>query len=198
MTNDFHVAQSATVLTPTQVQGAFFEAIYENNTIKAAEMLRAGASIEVHDNNGYNALHAAARHGRTDAVRLLVEQEPLMDAVTRDGFTALHLAARHGHTDTMRSLIKHGASPDALTGDFLFTPLHLAVCRGNSDAVRLLVMSGASVDMQDRHGLTALNWAKRNQFTDVVRILESPVRTEQPDRRSKIGGIETAWSDLGL
>lgn len=56
------------------------------------------------------ALHAAARHGRIDALRLALDLGVPIDGRDRQGLTALHHAARAGHLDVLRELVARGAS----------------------------------------------------------------------------------------
>ena len=101
---------------------------------------------------------AAARSGRVDAVKLLLEQgaDPNADDVLEEQ-TALMWAAAEGHLDVVDALLDAGANPnlkarvteltkrstrtDFPTGGF--TALHWAVRDGNEPIVRRLLEGGA-------------------------------------------------------
>jgi len=76
------------------------------------EAIDAGADINAQDKDGWTALHLAARHGNSEAVRLLLDNGANPDLVTKpneDGITALDLAAYYGHTkcaDTLRPITR--------------------------------------------------------------------------------------------
>jgi len=79
-------------------------------------------TIESTSPHGVRALHLAARHGRLEAARLLLDRGAQIDAVTNDHHTQrtpLHLAANGGHLEVVRLLLERGASVAArdLDGD---------------------------------------------------------------------------------
>lgn len=114
---------------------------------KAAEetvkpLLQAGASTS--DEGGSTPLHAAARVGHTEAVKLLLAAGASVAAADKQGCTPLHAAARacnvnglaaasEGHTEAVELLLAAGASVAAVNkqGD---TPLHYTAGRGNAAA----------------------------------------------------------------
>ena len=57
-------------------------------------------------------LHYAARTGRAEVLRLLIERGADVDACTKEGVTALHEAAVGDHLDCVRLLNKAGAQLD--------------------------------------------------------------------------------------
>jgi len=92
-------------------------------------------------------LIAAAREGRLDAVRLLLDRgaDPNM-AVPGDG-NALIMAAREGHADIVALLLDRGASIDQIVpGDE--NALICASGNGHLDVVKLLVARGADVNVR--------------------------------------------------
>jgi len=68
------------------------------------------AHLHKMDRFGGTGLHAAARHGHTSAVRLLLEYGADPNARdTGDNASALHFAAGYGHAETARTLLDAGA-----------------------------------------------------------------------------------------
>ncbi|KZV62670.1 ankyrin, partial [Peniophora sp. CONT] len=55
------------------------------------------------------ALHTAARSGRVEVCRLLLEHGALVEDADNDGDTPLHEAANSGHLDTVRLILQHPA-----------------------------------------------------------------------------------------
>jgi len=81
--------------------------------------------------------------------------------------------SNRGQADAMRVLLEAGANPDVLTpnrekkatdgNEFVFggeTALHGAARARKIDVIRLLAEYGATLDMKDRNGLTALDFAE--------------------------------------
>lgn len=65
--------------------------------------------------NNITPLHVAAKWGRIDMVKLLLDNGALFDSRTRDGLTPLHCAARSGHNSVCTMLIDAGCNPSAKT-----------------------------------------------------------------------------------
>jgi ankyrin repeat protein len=111
------------------------------------------------------ALTYAARSGRVDAIRALVEAGARVDADPYRG-TALTWAAVNGRVDAIRALVELGADVDAL-GTFGgpdhgegVTALHLAAQAGRDASVEALLELGADPRLRDRlHDGPAAGWA---------------------------------------
>ncbi|XP_023521162.1 ankyrin repeat domain-containing protein 39-like [Cucurbita pepo subsp. pepo] len=83
-----------------------------------------GTVADIKDANKRGALHFAAREGKTEVCKYLLEELKLdVDTRDEDGETPLIHAARQGHTDTARYLIESGANP-AIASDLGATALH--------------------------------------------------------------------------
>jgi len=68
-------------------------------------------------------LHAAARHGRLEALELGLSVGLAIDAVDGRGLTALHHAVHAGHLDIARALVARGASLTVRDPTYDGTPL---------------------------------------------------------------------------
>jgi ankyrin repeat protein len=123
------------------------------------------------------ALVWAAKAGRVDAIRLLVESGARVDADPYRG-TALTWAAAKGRADAIHVLVELGADPNQRGtfggpshGDGV-TAIHLAAQSGQCEAVVVLLELGADPLMLDNlHGGTALGWARfggHEEFSDVL------------------------------
>ena len=123
------------------------------------------------------ALVWAAKSGRVEAVRLLVELGAHVDADPYRG-TPLAWAAVNGRVDAVRALMELGADPDQ-RGTFGgpthgqgVTAIHLAAQAGRRDAVVALLDAGADPSIRDElHGGHALGWARTGGHGDFADIL---------------------------
>jgi ankyrin repeat protein len=123
------------------------------------------------------ALVWAAKAGRTDAVRLLVELGAHVDADPYRG-TALTWAAVNGRVDTVRALVELGADPNR-RGTFGgpdhgqgVCAVHVAAQAGRRDAVAALLELGADPLLVDElHGGDALGWARFGGHEELADIL---------------------------
>jgi len=60
-------------------------------------------------------LHVAAKWGKNNMVKVLLENSAQIDAKTRDGLTPLHCAARSGHEQVVSTLLENSAPISART-----------------------------------------------------------------------------------
>jgi ankyrin repeat protein len=123
------------------------------------------------------ALVWAAKAGRVEAIRLLVELGAWIDCDPYRG-TPLTWAAVNGRVDAVRALIDLGADPDQ-RGTFGgpshgegVTAIHLAAQSGQREAVIALLELGADALIRDElHNGTALGWARvgcNEELADVL------------------------------
>lgn len=57
----------------------------------------------------------AAKWGKNNMVKILLENSAQIDAKTRDGLTPLHCAARSGHEEVVNTLLENSAPISART-----------------------------------------------------------------------------------
>jgi ankyrin repeat protein len=112
----------------------------------------------------------AARTGDAQAVNLLLQQHPDVNAAAADGTTALHWAVRNDHLEIADTLIRAGANvkTSSLHG---ITPLYLASGQGNASMIRRLLVAGSDPNGTDSTGDTMLMAAVRAASADAVRAL---------------------------
>lgn len=67
-------------------------------------------AIDYEDGCGNSALHRVAESGRTDIIKLLINNHHKVNSKNNAGDTPLHIAARSGELETVIALLNHGAS----------------------------------------------------------------------------------------
>ncbi|KAM0842484.1 hypothetical protein ACQ4PT_058338 [Festuca glaucescens] len=156
-------------------QTAFFDAATEGDLRRLRELASgkdakekawlADVSIQ-----GLGPFQAAARLGRVDVCRCMVEELGFdINAGSKIGVTALSAAALDGKMDAVRYLLDHGADPNK-KDDAGSVPLHCAAKFGHDEAASLLLSRGASVDIAYFHG-TPLHIAAAYGKTSVIKVL---------------------------
>ena len=113
---------------------------------------------------GYSALHAAARIGFINVIKLLLDNGANINIQSlATGGTPLHTAAGTKNTDVARYLISRGAKTEILDASG-FTPITHAVIQVNLDMVKVLVESGAVIDTRSPNDImrTPLIFAAAN------------------------------------
>ncbi len=112
----------------------------------------------------------AAKAGRADVVRALIQQHVDVNTREPDGTTPLHWMVRADDVDSARLLIRAGASID-VTNRYGVTPLALAAANGSPRMLTLLVGNGADVNAANPEGETALMIAAKTGDPESVRAL---------------------------
>ena len=123
-------------------------------------------------------LHYAAAGGYVDIVRLLLENDADVNAITDILWTPLHYAALNGNIDLALLLIKNGATLNARDAELL-TPLYYAVFNNHHTLAVHLINADAKVYGNNENGeysnvsakcyrMVAENYAKRQKCKDKI------------------------------
>ncbi|XP_044499913.1 ankyrin-1-like [Mangifera indica] len=125
---------------------------------------------DIKDANQRGALHFAAREGKTDVCKYLLEELNLdVNTQDEDGETPILHAARQGHAETVKYLFEHGANP-AIPSNLGATALHHSAGIGNIELLKYLLSKGVEVDSESDSG-TPLVWAAGHAQQDAVKVL---------------------------
>nr|XP_043622186.1 ankyrin repeat-containing protein At5g02620 [Erigeron canadensis] len=126
------------------------------------------ASIKA--NNGFDALHIAAKQGDLDILKVLMEAHPeLSMTVDISNTTALHTAAMQGNIDVMNYLLEIESSLASIARSNGKTALHSASRNGHVQVVKALLEKAPGISARnDKKGQTALHMAAKCQNHEVV------------------------------
>jgi len=127
-------------------------------------LIESGADIFLIDNDGFTALHYAARKGLTEIAKLLVERGAEIDKYPDSskfyaGYTPLILACDssrdHKTLEVVKYLVEKGANLEKV--EFAFkSPLTAAVFAKSTNTIRFLLESGANPNNALNDGRTPL------------------------------------------
>ncbi len=147
--------QAVQTLDELDFERGLWTAAMNGNLSKCKKLLEKGTNPNIRDDSGYTALHYAARSGKLDICRLLVEDYHAdVNVKTREGLaTPLHRAAFMGRNEVCKFLIQQGARVNEQDADGM-TPLHKAVQQGKEETVQLLMSCNADVGVRDKKGRT--------------------------------------------
>jgi len=115
-------------------------------------------------------LHYAARAGKAEVVRQLLEDGADVHERTPDGRTPLIVGAFGGSVDVLRLLLAHGAEING-RDDVGNTPLIVAARNAWAASVRFLLDAGADPDLRNGAGETAFSIASHRRFTRIFEML---------------------------
>jgi ankyrin repeat protein len=119
---------------------ALYLAVLGNNLAAIELLVQHHAVVNGSNPNGETALHAAAKEGNLDVVKLLVSQWP--EGVKQADVclnTPLHDAAMMGYTEVVKFLVELWPQGISARDSQLNTPLHKAARKGKTDVVKFLV-----------------------------------------------------------
>ena len=140
-------------------------------------LAKAGANLELLDNDRYDAVTIAAVADDEETLRVLLSLGASARLVTSvyDG-TALIAAAHLGHDGVVRQLIAAGAPLDHVN-NLHWTAVIESIVLGNGGVrhqatLRALLEAGASTSLTDSNHITPLQMAKTRGYQAMVQMLE--------------------------
>jgi ankyrin repeat protein len=142
--------------------------------VEALEAFVGSEDINASDENGWTALHIAARNGNIEIIRLLLSQPDLdVNAKNKWQSTPLMIAAGSGNLAIIDLLLRHPKTAIDLQAEYYRrTALIEAAVRGHISVVKTLVAHGANVNMADKTGRnSALVEALKNGHANVSTFL---------------------------
>lgn len=140
-----------------------------DSSLKAMAVLLAWpkTKVEVRTLNDESPLMLAALKGLTEICQQLIE---LGADVNKPGWTPLHYAASNGHLSVMALLLDHHAYIDAASPNGT-TPLMMAARYGSFAAAKLLLEAGADPSLKNDLGLSAVDFARVVDRSDVIELI---------------------------
>ncbi|KAJ5377374.1 uncharacterized protein N7496_004783 [Penicillium cataractarum] len=138
-------------------------------------LLDYGAALEILDHVGLPALHWASKENHLETARLLLSRGAEVDRFGSDEKSALHLAVISDQLPIAELLLENGADVNMPEGTSGQTPLILAARSSFVETAHLLLSNGANPQLRDREGLTALDWARMNDYREMTALLEERI-----------------------
>ena len=134
-------------------------------------LLKDGANVNQHNDDGETAIDVAIEKGHTEIVGLLIDNGVDMDGKNQY-IPPLLSACGKGNTEMVKLLLDKGADINITENEDMSTPLIWATITKQAKVVQLLLDRGADLNAYDDNGDTALDWAEKNKQTEIVKILK--------------------------
>ncbi|UKZ61580.1 uncharacterized protein TrAtP1_002839 [Trichoderma atroviride] len=150
---------------------AIWQASRAGNQTAVEQLLKLSPDLEVKNDNGQTALHAASDNPLLTKLLLDAGANPM--ALCNSGKTPFMLAAdeENGHL-VIQHYIDHDVECDFNVQDKQGkTALHIAATSGTLDTVKLLCSSHSSITARTNQGATALHYAALSGKLDVIEYL---------------------------
>ncbi|KAI6755752.1 unnamed protein product [Fusarium graminearum] len=144
-------------------------------------------------------LHDAARRGRVNDVKMLLDQG-VSPAAFYGGKSPLHTSAMHGNAESTRLLLEKGADIEAKdkTG---WTALLIAATFSNHETLKLLLEKGADIEAKDKYGWTALLIAARFSKHKILELLlekGADIEAKDEDGRTALNKAALVGNSLAV
>ncbi|MGL4677485.1 MAG: ankyrin repeat domain-containing protein [Brevinema sp.] len=143
-----------------------FQAVYQNNRMKVAELLNNKVDPNIRDEY-YRTPLMYANNKSLDIVELLLARGAYINTRDSGGNTALMIASEKGYTDLIRLLLNYSVLVNA-ENRLGITALHLAVQNGHTDIVIALTDHSANINHLNPMGLPPIFEAVKNGYTGIV------------------------------
>ncbi|XP_047084828.1 ankyrin repeat domain-containing protein 65-like [Lolium rigidum] len=162
-------------------------AVGEEGSCEIVELLLSKGAYVDALNLGGTALHIAARHGRDDIMKVLLDHHADHKiALGGAGYTALFIATAMCSLKCVKLLLEAGADVDGACKE---SPLMIAATAGSTDILKCLVLAGADANIPDSLGRAPIEIAARSGRRENVEIL-FPVTSRIPSVRDwSVDGI---------
>ncbi|XP_019770232.1 ankyrin repeat domain-containing protein 27 [Dendroctonus ponderosae] len=136
-------------------------------------------NINMRNKDGYTLLHVAAKFGRTEIVRILLDDGALLNVRTLDTlFTPLHLAVKFQKLQTVKELLQCGGCNVEAQDHRGNTPLYYACKTNNIKIVELLLQNGADCHKKNYEEQTVLQLCEDKNLFRIRKMF-----------RENIGGV---------
>lgn len=114
-------------------------------------------TIEAKNNNGWTALFAAARNGKADVIKLLLQDGADIRSKDNNGRSLLHITARFGQFELIDTFCQAGfdhALELAVQDKQGCLPLHHAAGSGSVRMLKRVLSDTVAIDARDEAGLS--------------------------------------------
>ncbi len=156
---------------------AVMAATHGNHPSVVKALIDAGANIHIQDNMKDNPFLYAGAEGLLEILRLTIAAGPNTKIINRYGGSALIPACHHGYPDCVLELLNTSDVDINHVNNLGWTALIEAVILSDGGPihqriVQILVDHGADISIGDNDGVTALDHARKRDYSEMVQILD--------------------------
>ncbi len=149
-----------------------FDIARSGNVESMKKLIRINAdTVNGSNDRGYTPLILASYYGRSEMVKLLIENGADVNFKSSQG-TALCGVAYKGDITITKLLLKHGAIVNTQDNNGT-SPLLYATLLGHTELAKLLLTFGANPSLQDNEGLTPIKCAQQLENIVLIDLFKS-------------------------
>jgi len=154
-------------------KGTPLQAAALNGHLNIVRLLsESGAAVKHRDLNGRTALHFACQTDNIELIEFLLRSGLDMTIQDRFGKTGLFYAVENGKIPAARKISDSYPELFIMQSNNGSTCLHAAVLGGAKELTAIVVDQGVKLDIKDRYGLTAWDYALHNKDTVLIEYLQ--------------------------
>jgi ankyrin repeat protein len=169
----------------TKLTALMYAAIYGNHDVVKVLVEDGKANVEARDMLSRTPLMFAAKNGRIECAKRLIEAKADLDAIDQDGLTALMMASLEGHAEMAHLLIEAKSDLEA-RNKMGMTSLMITAVRDHPKVAKILLDAGADKEAKDNNGLTPLIiGCLRGQIQIVKLLLEHAADIEAREKTGR-------------
>ncbi len=160
-----------TKIAPTGTT-ALMLASREGNIEAAKILIEKGAKVDAKNVNGFTALSYSIKNQKYTTAELLINSGANIQAIDNATTVPFLEACADGNKDFLNFMIKKGVN--IKTSAYEKVPLLIWTVKNKYDsAAEVLIEHGANIVIEDAQGKTALDYAIKNNDTNMVQYIES-------------------------
>ena len=148
------------------------KASLDGNLNKVKKAVSNNIDVNYADKQGRTSLMLAAYNGHTKVARYLLKNGASISRSDINGRTPLIFAASGPFPDTVELLLKHNADPNTVDNGEGWSPLMFAAAGGHGEVVKILLDGNADIQLKDKDGETALDFARNNNHANIIELLK--------------------------
>lgn len=175
--------------------GRLEQALEEPTAGGLRERIQAGASPRAQGRSwdeGFfeSILECAARRGKVEHLRALLEAGADVDQVSAGGFTPLMAAVKGGSAACVQELLRAGANPNRKETEGGETAGHLAIRLGRMDCLSELLEGGANPKEKDFNGSGWMSHAREHEASEAIGMIRA--HREKKELKEQAGEARAA------
>jgi len=133
-------------------------------------LVKSGANVAIEDRWKATPLHSAIEGGFTEIASYLIKHGAQLQNLPQRFIRDLQDITTRNEVEKLKVYLLSGVDANISDNDDR-TLLHLAAMKGALDSVKFLTQNGADISRRDCWGLTAIAYAKKKRYTDIVEII---------------------------
>ena len=159
----------------------FWQALYDEDLVRIANTIQAGADVNELNWYGKTPLMWALGGNNFKMAQFLLENKADIDRPDKNGTPPLMWVLRSKNLEMLQFLVKNKADLNELDENGL-SPLKWAIINNYIKVVRFLLKNKANFIKRDENGFSVLGWAMRTGYVKIVNLLAK----ENPKIRAAI------------